>query len=260
MTAAAVTGEPMKRVCDNLARVRERIEAACRAAGRTVASVGLVGVTKSVSPALARALLDAGCGDLAESRPQALWSKQEALADRGDVRWHLIGHLQRNKVRRTLPLCHLVHSLDSQRLLAALAAEAHGLGLTTDVLIEVNLTGAAARTGIAPGAVRPLLDAWPDAGVRLRGLMGMAAAPEAGATADAARRQFAALRALRDRLREERPDLGLDELSMGMSDDFEDAILEGATLVRIGSALWEGVTAGDEPGPSGFDHDGAALP
>lgn len=251
MNAGAATSGLMTRVRDNLARVRERIEAACRTAGRSVGGVRLVGVTKAVDPARARALVEAGCLDLAESRPQALWAKQEALADVGDIRWHLIGHLQRNKVRRTIASCHLLHSLDSQRLLTAIADEARDQGRTVDVLVEVNLTGSGARTGLAPEAVRPLLDAWPDAGVRLRGLMGMAAAPEPGAAVGEARRQFAGLRALRDRLRQERPDLDLDELSMGMSDDFEDAIREGATLVRVGSALWEG-TATDASGtPSG---------
>jgi pyridoxal phosphate enzyme (YggS family) len=245
VTARGGPGGVMALVRDNLARVRERVAAACQRAARPVESVRLVGVTKTVGPALARELVEAGCGDLAESRPQALWAKQEALADLGDrIRWHFIGHLQRNKLRRTLPLCHLVHSLDSLRLLDAIAAEAVGHGGTVDVLIEVNLTGETARTGLEPAAVRPLLDAWPVCGVRLCGLMGMASAPAAGDPPDTARRQFAGLRALRDRIEAERPGLRLPELSMGMSGDYEDAILEGATLVRIGSALWEGVADG----------------
>jgi hypothetical protein len=158
-------------------------------------------------------------------------------------RWHLVGHLQRNKVRRTLPLLALLHSLDSQRLLETIDTEASLAGVVTDVLVEVNLTGDPARTGLAAADVAPLIAAAAGlAHVRLRGLMGMAAAAEGPDAAGVARRQFATLRSLRERLAADLPAAkGLEELSMGMSDDFADAILEGATLVRIGSALWEGV-------------------
>jgi len=230
----------MDAVGGQLMRVRERIASACARAGRPVDSVRLVGVTKSVSAERARALVAAGCMDLAESRPQSLWSKHAALADIvPPVRWHLIGHLQRNKVRRTVPLCHLVHTLDSERLRDAISADAGGLGRPVDVLVEVNLTNAAARTGMAIEDVAAVMERWPaDDVVRVRGLMGMAGPPEPGAPTGDARRHFARLRRLRDELAAARPDLRLDELSMGMSDDFEEAILEGATIVRIGSALW----------------------
>ena len=111
----------------NLAAVRDRIATACRTAGRDSGDVRLVGVTKYVSAELTRMLLAAGCHDLAESRPQSLWAKAAALADHEPApRWHLIGHLQRNKLRRTLPLMSLLHSLDSVRLLEAIEAEAAG--------------------------------------------------------------------------------------------------------------------------------------
>mgnify|MGYP003339013577 CR=1 FL=1 len=233
------------RVRENLALVRGRVDEACRRAGRAPKDVRIVGVTKYVSADLARLLLESGCVDLAESRPQSLWEKAEALAAaEPKPRWHLVGHLQRNKIRRTLPILSLLHSLDSRRLLDALAAEAALAGRVCEVLVEVNLTGDPARTGLAEANVAPLVEAACGLEhVRLRGLMGMASAPEGPAAADLARRQFARLRELRDALqRKVGATCPLDELSMGMSEDFEAAILEGATLVRIGSALWEGVT------------------
>ena len=228
----------------NLAAVRDRVAAACRSAGRDPGDVRLVGVTKYVSAESTRMLLDAGCIDLAESRPQSLWAKASALADHAPApRWHLIGHLQRNKIRRTLPLVSLLHSLDSVRLLESIEAEASASGLVCDALIEVNLAGDPGRTGVMEADVPAVLEAAGRAPhVRVLGLMGMAAVPDGDDSGAAARRQFGRLRELRDRLAGCVPTVtGLRELSMGMSGDFEEAILEGATLVRVGSALWEGI-------------------
>lgn len=232
----------------NLDHVRGRIAAACRSAGRRPEEVRLVGVTKYVSADHARVLLDAGCLDLAESRPQFLWSKAEALTGHDPAaRWHLVGHLQRNKIRRTLPLLSLLHSLDSLRLLDAIETEAAAAGRICDVLVEVNLACDPGRTGVMEPDVAALVaEAGRRSHVRVLGLMGMAALPDGDAAA--ARRQFARLRGLRDEVAARVPtSTGLRELSMGMSGDFVEAILEGATLVRIGSALWEGIDAG-EPG------------
>ena len=230
------------RVRENLAAVQGRVAEACRRAGRDLGEVRIVGVTKYVSAEAARVLLEAGCIDLAESRPQSLWEKAEALAGMVPApRWHLVGHLQRNKVRRTIGVTALIHSLDSARLLQAIHDEAAAAGTECDLLVEVNLAGDPARTGLAERDVATLVEA--AAGlphVRIRGLMGMASAPEGPDAAATARRQFASLRMLRDRLVAELPAAAsLRELSMGMSEDYEAAILEGATLVRIGSALWE---------------------
>ena len=237
---------PRQRISDNVARVRDGIAAACQRAGRSPGSVTLVAVTKYVSADLTRLVLEAGVTDLAESRPQSLWSKAEALATaRPQPRWHLVGHLQRNKVHRTLPLLAMLQTLDSLRLLEAIAAEAErmpeGDPPRCNVLIEVNLTDDEGRSGAAVADVPALVRAAAASpGVRLRGLMGMAGHPDAEA-ADA-RRDFARLRTLRDELAATLPDPGLlAELSMGMSGDYEAAILEGATLVRIGSALFEGL-------------------
>jgi pyridoxal phosphate enzyme (YggS family) len=242
-------------IAANLARIRERIALAAESAGRQTEEITLVGVTKYVGPQEAAELAAAGCVDLGESRPQELWSKAEALQRAGmapppassadppppSVRWHLVGHLQRNKIRRTLPLVSLIHSVDSERLLAAIDQErraADDKGLPVNVLLEVNTSGESAKHGLAPEEVEPLLAAAQKfRSVSIRGLMTMAALD--GGPAVAAQ-NFAALRQLRDRLSANVPDcVQLEALSMGMSSDFEIAIREGATIVRIGSALWE---------------------
>ena len=234
-------------IADNLRRVRERIARAAEAAGRSANEIMLVGATKYVGVAQAIELVEAGCTDLGESRPQELWSKAgEVAADFGElsraasgraVHWHLVGHLQRNKLRRTLPLVALIHSVDRERLLAAIDAEWQTLRAASSqpvppirVLLEVNTSGEPAKHGLAPAEVEPVLAAaarFPR--VEVCGLMTMAAL-EGGL--EVAAKNFATLRQLADRFR-------LQERSMGMSGDFEVAIREGATIVRIGSALWE---------------------
>jgi len=228
-----------RRIAANVAEIRQRIAAAAARSGRSADAITLVAVTKYVGLAAIQAVVDAGCRDVAESRPQQLWERVAGLANPA-VRWHMIGQLQRNKVRRTLPLVHLVHSVDSLSLIEAIDRIAGELGVQTNVLLEVNISGEESKSGLAPQSVAPLLDLLPKySRVSVRGLMGMAAL-EGGE--DTARRNFAALRALRDRLRPCLPEgVRLDELSMGMSGDYEVAIEEGATLVRIGSALFAGI-------------------
>lgn len=234
-------------LAENLARVQDRIGAAARRSGRSPADVKLVAVTKYVSVDIARQLIEAGCHDLGESRPQELWAKAEALQEpestqrRQAVHWHLIGHLQRNKVQRTLPLVSMVHSADSLRLLETLDHAAHDLQIRMPVLIEVNISGNATKHGFAPQELEPnLAKLAAFSSLDIRGLMTMASRD--GDVAQA-RREFAQLRQLRDRLRNlVPPNAKLDELSMGMSGDFEVAIEEGATIVRVGSALYEGIS------------------
>lgn len=231
--------EAARIVADNVARVRERIAAAAAAAGRPPESVWLIAVSKYVDAAAARLLVEAGCNDLAESRPQQLWEKA-AAAELAGVRWHLVGRLQRNKVRRTLPLVELIHSVHSERLLAEIDHEAALAGLMAQVLLEVNCSGDAAKQGFAADEARRLVDGLAQySHVEVCGLMTMAALEGGPAVA---RRNFAALRELRDELSDAAgPGIALAELSMGMSDDFEEAIAEGATMVRIGSLLLEGL-------------------
>jgi pyridoxal phosphate enzyme (YggS family) len=226
---------------ENWQNVIERVHKACDQAGRDPTSVRVIGVTKYVDMPQTMALYDAGCRDLGESRPQALWEKAAAFIAAGHTaQWHLIGHLQRNKVMKTMPYNPVFHTIDSVRLAQALSRSATELSMVCDGLIEVNLSEDARRSGLLPDS---LLDRASQIlelpGVHVRGLMGMASHPEAGKSP---RREFAHLRELRDGLTEKFPDSGgLPELSMGMSGDFEDAIYEGSTMVRIGSALFHGL-------------------
>jgi pyridoxal phosphate enzyme (YggS family) len=214
------------------------LHAACARSGRARQEVTLVAVTKTIAPSIAAALPELGVVHLGESRPQELWRKAELLPK--TVHWHLVGHLQRNKIERILPLVRLIHSVDSLRLLEALEKEAARQGRVVDALFEVNASGESNKHGFSLEEVPALL---PTVAVlrhvRLRGFMTMAALEE---DVERCRPTFAALRTLRDHLRGEiAPPHTLEDLSMGMSNDFEVAIEEGATLVRIGTALFEGL-------------------
>lgn len=226
---------------ENLDRVREKIAEAAKASGRAAEDVCLIGVTKYVDIETTRALYDLGCHDLGESRPQLLWSKSEAMADLSP-RWHMIGHLQRNKTKRTIPLLSVLHSGDSLRLLKAANNDwPHETPLAA--LIEVNISGDAAKHGFTPSEIPAALRQIAALSrLKIVGLMGMASL-EGGR--DQAQADFAALRELRDSLRIDCPDeISLEELSMGMSHDFDLAIREGATMVRVGSTLFEGIDGG----------------
>ena len=231
--------EATQRIAQNLASVRERMALAAQRSGRSNDDIRLVAVTKYVSVPLARCVAEAGCLDLGESRPQQLWEKAEQLVDL-PVRWHLIGHLQRNKVNRTLPHVALLHSLDSPRLWQAVEHWAATQTRRLPALVEVNISGDPTKHGFAPEDVSAVIErAGECPHVEIRGLMGMAS--RTGGL-DAARRNFAALRQLRDQLAQRfGQEMQLAELSMGMSGDFEVAIEEGATCVRVGSALFEGL-------------------
>lgn len=225
-------------IADNLARVRERMASAAVGANRRPEDVQLVGVTKYVGAAEAATLLAAGCPLLGESRPQQLWGKA-AESSLADAHWHMIGHLQRNKIRRTLPLVDLIHSVDSLRLIKSIDSVASELDKRTRVLLEVNCSGDAEKHGLTADGLKEMLRQLATLShVEVCGLMTMAAR-EGGDRVAA--ENFAALRELRDTVRNEcPPQVRLTELSMGMSHDFEIAIREGATIVRVGSLLFEG--------------------
>jgi len=225
-----------ERIVENVAAVRGRIAAAVVRAGRRAEDVRLVAVTKYVGLDEIRALVAAGCADLGESRPQQFWDRAAELCNLS-VRWHIIGHIQRNKVERTLPLVAMIHSLDSLRLANAIDAAAGKIDRKIPVLLEVNISRESAKQGFTPEEIEPLLPKLIElAHIEIRGLMCMAGL-ESGDRA--ARRDFANLRILRDRLQASSPEhLRMDELSMGMSGDYEIAIEEGATIIRIGSALF----------------------
>lgn len=221
-------------IAARLEQVRERIERARERAGRGEA-VTLVAVTKTHPPDTVRAAIRAGVADVGENRVQELEGKVAAVG-RDAVRWHLIGHLQRNKVKQALPLFDLVHSLDSERLAQALSAEAVRMGVTVRALVEINSAGEASKSGFAA-------DESVDAVGRIAGLPGLELAgmmTMAPFTDDVSviRRAFAATRRACEEAARQVPGFRGQHLSMGMSNDFEIAVEEGATLVRVGSSIF----------------------
>lgn len=222
----------------NIHRIRERIAAACARVGRDVQDVTMVAVTKYADIESVRELVNLGITELGESRPQQLVSRSEQFPE--SVHWHLIGHLQRNKVELVLPVAAQIHSVDSVRLLESMNSSARKLGVRPRLLLEVNVSGEVSKDGFAPAE---LLAAWTAIclleSVEIQGLMTMAPHSE---DSEDVRRVFRELRELRDRLAMESGGTrSLPDLSMGMSGDFEIAIEEGATIVRIGSSLFEGI-------------------
>jgi hypothetical protein len=216
-------------LAQRLAEVRTRIEAACDRADRDPASVQLVGVSKTHGVEVVRDALEAGLGDLGENRGQEFASKAEAAAAAGlEPRWHFVGHLQRNKVRQIMPHIAVLHSLDSERLLAEIERRIEG-GRSLDCYVEVNVGAEEQKHGLAPSDVAPILEAAAaSVAVELRGLMMIAPQADDPETLRPLFRELAVLAAAH----------GLEGLSMGMTDDFEVAIEEGATVVRVGRAIF----------------------
>ncbi len=242
-----ITASPQtaKIISDNWVRVAERVSEAARIAGRHPGEIRIIGVSKYVDVELTEQLFQAGCLVLGENRPQNLWNKAEWFLQKkpqseASPQWHLIGHLQRNKAKRVLPYVSMLHSLDSLRLAEAIDIACQEMGRRLPVLIEVNVTQDSTKTGLMVDDARRLAEVVAaSAGLELRGLMAMASL---NADIAAIRREFSQVRQLRDRMQVEfGSGLRLDQLSMGMSGDFAEAIAEGATLVRIGTSLWEGI-------------------
>lgn len=214
-----------------LAAVEARIAAACRRAGRARSEVRLVGVTKGKDAEVVRDAVTAGLLCFGENYVQEWTAKRAALADLIAVEWHFIGRIQRNKVA-TVATASLVHSLADVQVGTLLAAAGERRGSTVRALVQVNLERETTKGGVAPEALPELLAALrSQAGLQVEGLMTIPPALDP----EAMRSRFRALRELRDR----QDDAGrLRELSMGMSSDFEVAIEEGATLVRVGTAIF----------------------
>ncbi len=211
----------------NLDRVRERVARAAARAGRRPDDVLLIGVSKTVDEDRIRAAVAAGIAALGENRVQEAKAKIEALGH--PVPWHLIGHLQTNKARDAVALFDVIHSVDRLDLAREIDKRAQAAGRVVEALVEVNVASEAQKGGVAPDALAALLDATSAlSALRVRGLM---AIPPAVENADDSRPWFSALRTLAERH-------GLKELSMGMSADFEAAIEEGATMVRVGTAIF----------------------
>ncbi len=235
------------RLQDNLNRVTEEIAAACARSNRLPSEVTLVAVTKYAELDWIRRLVALGVRDLGESRPQQLLERAQTLTSsdgstdcQSPIRWHMIGHLQRNKVRPILSQAILIHSVDSLKLLERISSIAGEMMLVPRVLLEVNVSGESSKDGISAEELRSQWDAFVEvSGVEICGLMTMAPLAD---DPTAARPVFRALRQLRDELAaRSRSHIMLTELSMGMSGDFTVAIDEGATIVRIGSRLFEGL-------------------
>lgn len=223
----------------NLQTVLERIEAAAARSGRSPDSVRLVAVTKYVPVEVSQHLVEIGRRDFGESRPQQLWDRAEALTDSSIV-WHLIGPLQKNKIRKTLKYAAWIHSVESWELLAAIDRIAAEEGRRPNLLLEVNVSQNPAKHGFPPDSLLAASERLTEFRyVAIRGLMCMAGWE---GDLDGARRDFRSLRLLRDRLRAKLPnEFTLEHLSMGMSGDFEIAVEEGATIIRVGSLLFEGI-------------------
>jgi PLP dependent protein len=226
-------------IAGNLNEIRLAVDAACARANRSSESVQLVAVTKYAELDLVRDLVELGKTHLGESRPQQLCQRVDELPH--DVRWHMIGHLQRNKVDMIIPFTELIHSVDSMRLLRKIEGSAATLEKRPRVLLEVNVSGETSKDGFIP---TELSSHWQEIldlpNVEIQGLMTMAPYSD---DAELARPFFRQLRELRDELlTQSQGRLTLPVLSMGMSGDFEVAIEEGATLIRIGSRIFDGLS------------------
>ena len=224
-----------ERIRANIARVRERMSAACERAGRSPDSVRLLLATKTVEPERIRVAIEAGERLVAENRVQEVRPKFEALADL-DYERHFIGHLQSNKVNALIPYISCLQTLDRLSLARKLNNRLEREGETLEVLIQVNTSGEETKAGLEPDEVEPFIRTVAGLeALRIRGLMtiGLNAEPET------ARASLASLREIADRIREQNIDrVRMEELSMGMTGDLEVAIEEGSTIVRVGSAIF----------------------
>jgi pyridoxal phosphate enzyme (YggS family) len=226
-------------IAANISSIQERIAAAARRAGRNAGDIALMAVSKTQSPERIREAYNAGQRLFGENRVQEFAAKADALRDLQDAEWHMIGHLQTNKAAKTAELFRAVDSIDSLKLAEKLDAAARNLGRKLDVLVEINVGGEEAKSGVAPDSqeLEELLLAAP----RLEALVfrGLMTVPPFTADPEGARPYFRKLRELRDALAaRELPAVNMDQLSMGMSHDFEVAVEEGSTCVRVGTAIF----------------------
>lgn len=223
-------------VTDNLNAVRERIAKACEASGRDIKDVRLIAVSKTKPEEMIREAYAAGQREFGENKVQEMCAKADAMADL-DITWHLIGHLQKNKVRKAVAVAAMIHSVDSLELAAEIQKEAARIGKVQDILLEVNVAAEESKFGLTPDEVPEIakqLEAFPN--VRLRGLMTVAPYTE---NPSENRVYFRQLNKLTVDIQSKKTDnISVDCLSMGMSNDFEEAIEEGATMVRVGSLIF----------------------
>lgn len=227
----------MEHLAANLAAVRARMAAACARVGREPSEVELLPVSKTVPAERLGLAYRAGMRKLGENKVQEAKDKAEELEDLSDLRWALIGHLQTNKAKYVARFAHEFHALDSLRVAAELDRRLQHEGRSLDVYVQVNSSGEESKFGLDPLDVPGFVTELPAFGaLKVRGLMTLALF---SSDAERVRRCFVLMRELRDRLRQEAPaGLSFEGLSMGMSGDFEAAIEEGATVVRVGQAIF----------------------
>jgi|SRR3984957_6093718 len=232
-------------IANNLAEVRERIDAAARRAGRRPEDIALMAVSKTFPATRIREAYDAGARLFGENRVQEFAGKIDSLRDLRDAEFHLIGHLQSNKAAKAVAVFSAVDSVDSLRLAQKLNASAQQSGNKISVLIEINVGGEIAKSGVAPGShelEETLSGAQAMPHLEFRGLMTV---PPFSEDPQQARPYFRRLRELRDQIAARKlPAIDMNALSMGMSHDFETAIEEGSTCVRIGTAIFGARTKG----------------
>lgn len=223
-------------VADNLAYIRQEMESACQKVGRSPTDVRLLAVTKTVEPERINAAILAGVRQIGENRVQEFLKKKDDLNLVG-VEAHLIGHLQTNKVRQIVGQVQMIQSVDSVRLAQAIAKRSDELGIVTPVLVEVNIGGEEAKSGVAPAELEQLLEEIaPLNGIHVNGLMTV---PPILREESEKRRIFSKMYQLFIDIRDKKLDnIDMQELSMGMSGDYREAIMEGSTIVRIGSAIF----------------------
>lgn len=222
------------KLAERIAKVNERIEQACRRAGRAPSDVKLIAVTKTTTVENAGAALRCGLHSLGENRVQDFLTKYEQIG--ADAEWHLIGHLQRNKAKYLTGKMEMIHSLDRLPLARMLDQLSEVQGRPWNALAQVNVSGEETKYGLSPEELPQFLDAVQDLhGINLCGLMTIAPFED---DPERVRPVFRMLRLLRDRMAQSRPNLELPHLSMGMTNDFEIAVEEGATMVRVGSAIF----------------------
>ncbi len=222
-------------VVENLEKVEKNIRAACERAGRSREEVTLIAVSKTKPVSMIEELLPEGVRDFGENKVQELCEKYEQLP--GDIRWHMIGHLQRNKVKQVIDKACLIHSVDSLRLAQTISEEGIKKGITVPVLIEVNVAGEESKFGVAPqeaeGLIREIAEL---PSIAVKGLMTIAPYVE---DPEENRKYFAGLRKLCVDIKNKNIDnVSMNVLSMGMTGDYEVAIEEGATMVRVGTGIF----------------------
>lgn len=227
-------------IADNLAEVKSNIAEAARACGRDPAEIRLIAVSKTVDSQRIANAYDCGQNLFGENRVQDALEKIDLLKGK-EIHWHLIGHLQKNKVKYIIGKFDLVHSIDNFSLAETVHKKSQEQEIVTNVLMQVNISGEETKSGLSPDQLQDtLVQVSQLSGVQVKGLMTI---PPMQSDPEASRQYFAELRELRDEIaRQAIKNIQLDELSMGMSNDYQVAVQEGATLVRVGTAIF-----GDRP-------------